>query len=304
MQILNATTQVKSVMTDRGDFITINPGEISRLIIASRNLIIGTMKLGTPSEIGIIISGSYEFDIAASITGSTPYIYSDLQEAKSKLLDPSIDYKANLNTAKVNHANEELIKQKDQRIEEYKKQIKDLESQIEDAKKTGEDNLVENQRKYKELEGRFVDVQKERDRIKSQLQEAQDQVSNLNENLNTVRKESSSNKNYYTKSQEMVDNLTSQLNAMTADRDKYKSEVEKIQGELDTLKSNQAQIVPPTESDEYKKLQSEYDNLKSNLKDASDTIENMKNKFNAACEKFRITTDENGEWIQLPADAE
>lgn len=302
MQILNATTQVKSVMTDRGDFITINPGEISRMIIASRNIVLGTMKLGTPQEIGIIVSGSYEFDIVSSITGSTPYVYSDLQEAKSKLLDPSIDYKANLNTSRINHANEEMIKMKDDEINSLKSKIKDLESKIDNAKKSSEDELVESQRKYKDLEGKFVEVQKERDRIKSQLNESQDQISNLNENLNNVRKESMSNKEYYTKSQEMVDNVTSQLKAMTDDRDAAKANAENLQKELDTLKANQAQVVPPTESDEYKKLQSENESLKSNLKDASDTIESMKAKFNSACEKFRITTDENGEWIQLPEE--
>jgi chromosome segregation ATPase len=298
MQILNATTQVKSVMTDRGDFITINPGEISKLIIASRNIIIGTMKLGTPSEVGIIISGSYEFEIASSITGSTPYIYTDLEEAKSKLLDPSIDYKSNLNTSKLNKANEELIRQNEEVINDLNNQIKKLKADLKDASSVNESQLVESERKYKDLESKFINVQTERDRLKSQLTESQDQVSNLTENLNSLRKEYSNNRSYYDEAQKTIDSLSAQLKVMTDEKSKLQSEVDDLKSNMESIESKPD--IPVTESEEYKKLQSENQDLKSNLKDATDTIEAMKSKFNSACEKFRITTDENGEWIQLP----
>lgn len=287
MIVLNATKQVKSLMTDRGDFINIEPGSESRLVIATRNMIIGAMKLGSPMEIGIIISGSYEFEIAKSITGSTPYLYTDVDEAKAKLLDPNIDYKQNINADKINYQSQEQIKEMTVEMEGLKSTIQELKNKLKTATESDESARVESERKYKDLEGKFIKVQEERDRIKSQLAESQDQVSNLTGNLNSIRKEYEDTKGYYAETQKVVDKLTAELKTAKDELASCKSESD----EIDVTKSK-----------EYIDLASEVSSLKDSLKEASETIDNMKLRFNACCEKFNITLDENGEWIQLPSD--
>lgn len=307
MLILNATTKVKSVMTDRGDMIQIMPGEVSRVIIASRNIVLSAMDLGSPSEVGIIISGSYEMDIAKSITGVVPYLYTDEAEAKSKLIDPSIEYKGNLNSSKVNLQNETIIKAKDKEIEALELKLKETKEELTAALKSDQ---------FKEdLESRIEDLSRilkttstERDRLASQMKDLEDQVETMTPKLAELRKENGTKIQDLAGANEMINTLSVELNELKAQLDsdivkdleeavKKLEEKEVTISELNSkVESLEEDLLKALNSSEAKEVQiKEYS---SSLKESTDLIDSMKDDFNTACMKFNITKDDNGEWIQ------
>lgn len=283
MQVLNATTKVKSIMTDRGNLITIKPGELSELIIASRNMIVSAMNLGEPKDIGIIIKGSYEMDVAKNITGAVPYLYTDEDEAKSKLLDPSIDYVGTLNASKVNMVNEEIIKKKDEEIEKLKTEVSDITSKLQDAVSSN-GIKAELEKRISDLEKLFKDVQTERDRLRTQLKDSQDQVEQLTKKSNELRETLGSKMQDLTGSSNMINKLT--------------EEIENLKSELKNKKSDSSKEIDQL-NDTIAEKDEQINKLKDNLKDSAETIESMKSEFNSACEKFKITKDDKGNWIQV-----
>lgn len=313
MLVLNATTKVKSVMTDRGDLIQIGPGEFSRIIIASRNIIISAMNLGSPTEIGIVITGSYEMDIAKSITGCIPYLYTDQDEAKAKLLKADVDYKGNLNASKINAANEELIRSKDEEISSLKTQLNDCKKELE--------SLLNSDQVRVELEKQVESITKnlkatvdERDRLKTQLQDSEDQIQSLTKTVNDLRSKSGSMTQDLAGANEMISKLTAQLDevknssATSVELEKVQDELLKVKQDYNTLEiesGNKDKKVDDllSQIDGWKVASDGKDNqikeLSEALSEASKTIDDMKAQFNEACSKFNITKDDEGNWIQI-----
>lgn len=306
MLILNATTKVKCVMTDNGSLVSIMPGEVSTLIIASRNLIIAAMELGSPQEVGIILSGSYELDIAKTITGSIPYLYTDEMEAKAKLLDASIDYKSNLNAGKVNAQNEELLKIKDQQIMDLKKQLVEAEDRIAKGSNSTTELKLEYNKKLASTESALEKAAVERDRFRNQLIESQDQVKDLTDKVNLLQAQNGKISQELSGAMNKISELTEQLDAPTAAEDnedlmKANQTIQELTETVDSLNSKLSSAKDEVKG--WKKGCEERDSkvkeLTNELTEASNIIDNMKSEFNKACEKFRITKDESGEWIQL-----
>ena len=267
MIILNATKVVKSIIADNGkDMITIAPGGQSPLIIASRNTIMSAIKLGTSKEIGIILNGSYELDIAKNLSGAVPYLYTDIDEAKAKLIDSSIDYKSNLNSTKVNAQNEEIIKAKEKEITDLKAQISIYLANIESLKADG--GLVkELERKIDTITADNKQAQLDRDRAKTQCQEYADKI----------------------------EELTNKVNALTTDNENKTAEAKELHKMVNKLskKIDAAEQV----SVESAAKDEQIDSLKASLQEATNMIESMRNDFNTACSKFGISRTEDGEWI-------
>ena len=305
MLVLNATTKVKSVMTDRGDLIQIGPGEFSRIIIASRNIIISAMNLGSPTEIGIVITGSYEMDIAKSITGCIPYLYTDQDEAKAKLLKADVDYKGNLNASKINAANEELIRSKDEEISSLKTQLNDCKKELE--------SLLNSDQVRVELEKQVESITKnlkatvdERDRLKTQLQDSEDQIQSLTKTVNDLRSKSGSMTQDLAGANEMISKLTAQLDevknssATSVELEKVQDELLKVKQDYNTLEiesGNKDKKIDDllSQIDGWKVASDGKDNqikeLSEALSEASKTIDDMKAQFNEACSKFNITKE-------------
>lgn len=313
MLVLNATTKVKSVMTDRGDLIQIGPGEFSRIIIASRNIIISAMNLGSPTEIGIIITGSYEMDIAKSITGCIPYLYTDQDEAKAKLLKADVDYKGNLNASKINAANEELIRSKDEEISSLKTQLNDCKKELESLLNSDQVR-VELEKQVESITKNLKTTVDERDRLKTQLQDSEDQIQSLTKTVNDLRSKSGSMTQDLAGANEMISKLTAQLDkvknssATSADLEKVQDELLKVKQDYNTLEiesSNKDKKIDDllSQIDGWKVASDGKDNqikeLSEALSEASKTIDDMKAQFNEACSKFNITKDDEGNWIQI-----
>ena len=313
MLVLNATTKVKSVMTDRGDLIQIGPGEFSRIIIASRNIIISAMNLGSPTEIGIIITGSYEMDIAKSITGCIPYLYTDQDEAKVKLLKADVDYKGNLNASKINAANEELIRSKDEEISSLKTQLNDCKKELESLLNSDQVR-VELEKQVESITKNLKTTVDERDRLKTQLQDSEDQIQSLTKTVNDLRSKSGSMTQDLAGANEMISKLTAQLDevknssATSADLEKVQDDLLKVKQDYNTLEiesSNKDKKIDDllSQIDGWKVASDGKDNqikeLSEALSEASKTIDDMKAQFNEACSKFNITKDDEGNWIQI-----
>lgn len=295
MIIVNATKVVKTIMTDKGSLVSIMPGECSTLMIASRNLIITAMNLGTPSEIGIVINGSYEMDIAKNITGSVPYLYTDIEDAKAKLLDPSIDYKSKLETVKISAEVEETINKKDEEIKSLKNIISEKDRMI--ANLEADTRSDELEAEVTKLTKENKDLISDKTRLASQVKELQDQITNQNDTLNNLRSENGT----------LVQEAAGQSDL-----------INKLNIRIKELENVGAQVTDPTESDEYKSLKSAYedelkksseleakvDSFRTSLNESATTIESMKTSFNAACAKFGLYLDDNGEWQQDASQVE
>lgn len=327
MQIINATKSVRSILADDGELITIKPGEVSKVFTASSNAIRAAINLGQPNEIGIILGGSWERDIAKTITASADYLYTDLEDAKSKLLDPNVDYSAKMK--------EDISSMKDMAKEiAYKEMIEKLNIEIRQLKSMNES--LSNNTELSALQDRFQDqinktneVEKERDNYKSQLTESQDQLSNLSKDHISLKKKFEENSNIMIESQKKIDELSRVIEELksNASNSVDDSEVEELkQNVADLYKENQdfkdkltkkdveihklaeqvedlniqlgKAIESPINGDELNKLKEENETLKSSLSDATQKIDLMVSEFNAACEKFNISKDDNGEWVQ------
>lgn len=262
MYILNATKSVKSVMADNGDLISVNPGEMSKLIIASRNLIIGAMNLGEPTEIGIILCGSYEMDLTRGIAGINAYVYTDPDEAKSKLMDPSIDYKANLNSQRVNIRMENEVARLEGELKDRDERIAGLKKEVQALKES--DELVSLRKSVADLELRARGDADAAKRLEAQLQEKDDRINELSLKLSEVRQD---------------------LGAKTQDLTAYVKSNADMSQELTRLRANKGES-------------KEVERLKGQLEEANELVEKVRSEFRGICKRFGIERDsESGEWV-------
>lgn len=310
MIIINATKIVKTILTSNGDIMTIEPGGKSELTVASGYLIRAAMKLGDPNEIGIVIDGSYEMQIASQITGSAPYLYTDINEAMHKLIDPNVDYTAKLDNSKNVLQLQDELAGKNAEIKKLQAEIGELNSRLTLAEAS--DLKADLEKQVRTLETEVKDLTSDKLRLQKQLEESQDQVAKNTETLNQIRQQVGEK-----------DQLISQLNAQIKDltskvennkSDEIVSELEAVTKENASLKESLAKWENDysiAEADHKKAIENYEEVAKklekseearqaalNNLKEAAETIDNMKTSFNAACEKFGIYLDDNGEWQQ------
>ena len=93
MRIINGTKRTINILTERGTVFSVAPGSKSDVTVASVNLIQSAINSGKPSEIGIVLSNSWELSVANQVSGGQPYYYTNEAEAVAKLIDPTVDYK-------------------------------------------------------------------------------------------------------------------------------------------------------------------------------------------------------------------
>lgn len=308
MLVLNATTRLMSFMNEKNDLIQVRPGQVSEVIIASAILIRNVIKSGTPSELGIIVQGSWEFDVARSISAAHDYLYTDLMEAKSKLIDPSIDYSGNLIAARINNSNAIELTKKNEEIKALKTEIQNLKSQISTGSSESQvvrDNL---DKKLAKLGDEFQKVQTERDRLQVQLNESQDSVKDLTEKLNISRNQLGTAQSELKSSSDMIDKLSNEIEAMKSEslmNESADEEIAKLRSELAVLEQSKAEFDFQIESKDKEikdwdalcqRKDAEIKDLKLSLKEASSQIESMKVEFNKACEIANLQRDDDGNW--------
>jgi hypothetical protein len=95
MKILNAIRMDLSIVDDSGELINIPPGQLSKSFIGSAKIVLSAIELGYVHEIGIILESQDDFDEAVKVPLAIPYLYSNENEAISKLIDKNIDYTKN-----------------------------------------------------------------------------------------------------------------------------------------------------------------------------------------------------------------
>lgn len=309
MFILNASTTVKSIMQSNGQLISIEPGKVSQIIIASRNVIISAIKMGSPDEVGLILNGSFEVEVAKTITAAIPYLYTDIDEAKAKLLKADVDYKGNLNAAKINLATEAELKKKDEEIKKLTAQVKDLIDQLANANDLNKIK-TDLQTRLEDAESNLVKVKSANTKLDTQLKDSQDSIESLTNKCNDLQKSNGSMSQELIGLNKAVEDLTAEKKQLTDELDILKSnssssieDADKLQKQIEDLTSKLEDSVKAeaAANDKVTALNKSNEELKSNLEDASKTIDNMKSEFNKACEKFQITKDEDGNWIQLNA---
>jgi len=337
MQIINATTRIKSIMADNGQSIQLMPGKVSEVFLASKQLILAAIKLGTPKEIGIVTGGSYEFEIAKSITAAAPYLYNDLNEAKAKLIDPSIDYSAKRaatadmlvkqqlidRTAELNKANEELAKLKKQLESESNNELISKLNNIIAEKTTQSDTLS---KRITELENQLKKANENEQALRLEVSELNSKYSTATSTLEALRKdfadEVAKKEEYKNEldslpSTESIGKLQNSLIEAQEALELKKKEVKQLEEEIksfpdkasilanqDKITDLEAKLAEAQVNLDQAKMDAaakdeKLEQLKTALGETLKANEDMKNSFNEACAKFNITKDAEGEWIQL-----
>lgn len=260
---------------DRGDIMTVLPGEISQLFIATKNAIKGVMAFGTPDEVGIILGGTYEQSISQTITGCAPYCYMSEDEAKAKLIDPTIDYKGALESAQVTSLKSESV--------ELQKQIEAKDALI----KKLEDQIKKDQEEIKKASSNEITDLKLKEALKQNESDAA--------TITSLTSELDGYKSNYESLKVQVDTLTTEKSALNEKISVLTKELKSRSDELELLsKKLQSDSLIKSELAEKEEL---IDKLKASLKESSDRIDQMRDLFNNACEKFNLKLDENGEWV-------
>jgi chromosome segregation ATPase len=310
MIIINATKIVKTILTSNGDIMTIEPGGKSELTVASGYLIRAAMKLGDPNEIGIVIDGSYEMQIASQITGSAPYLYTDINEAMHKLIDPNVDYTAKLDNSKNVLQLQDELAGKNAEIKKLQAEIGELNSRLTLAEAS--DLKADLEKQVRTLETEVKDLTSDKLRLQKQLEESQDQVAKNTETLNQIRQQVGEKDQLISQLNAQIKDLTSkvennksdeivaELEAVTKENASLKESLAKWENDYSIAEADHKKAIEDYE-EVAKKLEKSEEARQaalSNLKEAAETIDNMKTSFNAACEKFGLYLDDNGEWQQ------
>jgi chromosome segregation ATPase len=268
-------------MMDRGDILTILPGTISNAFVATRNVILATINAGTSSEIGIILGGTWEQSIANQISGGQPYYYCSEDEAKAKLIDPTIDYSEPIKNNQVESMRLEL-KEFEDKISELRKiiqdkddVIKDLNEKLQESNDNKFDKIKLNEA-IKQLSDYEVQVKK----LTSELEGEKSNSNNLKETIDKLNLEKSS--------------LNNRLEVTSIELNNSKLKVKELEDSLSQESDNSQHTL-----DQLSTVKLELDKTKKALSDLVDKTEEMKKTFNGVCEKFNIQYTESGEWIQV-----
>jgi chromosome segregation ATPase len=269
MQILNATKVVKSILTPQNQLISIQPGQLSEPTIASSALIGAAIKLGTEKEIGIILTTSYEMEQARKVSASIPYLYTEVEEAKSKLLDPSIDYLGTINATRVNMEKDKIIEDKNQQIATLESEVKDLKEQL--RINSGEALKSELEAKLAKLDAEYKSLMIESQRKDTRIKEYEDQINDLNSSLNKVRAD--------------LGNASQNIPVMQKQLDENDKTITSLRDEVAATKSS------------LYHAEEELGKTREALTESVNKIEEMKSTFNSICAQFGIKRAEDGTFV-------
>lgn len=87
MQVFNAKRSTLTIPLDNGELIQVRPGECSRPFVGTASILMSVVNTGSPAEIGVIVSSSYELDLIRQVSASMEYLYQSESDARAKLLE-------------------------------------------------------------------------------------------------------------------------------------------------------------------------------------------------------------------------
>lgn len=313
MRILNASNHVISVMVDNGALITILPGRLSQVMIASTNIIQAAINsVKSNSQLGIIIGSSIELDIARKITGSIPFIYQSEKEAMKRLLGvDSVDElqsKPSLNPYQLEYEKKcleftELSSAYDQLKMSFDSRVSsDIELEnLKDEKAKLSADLTSERTKGKGLLMEFNALESELKDSKTKLSKTQDSIrtyeASFNELLGENKRLAELNKSLEIK----VEELTSTVKETSSESDpqltELQSENSKLKEELANVNKNYTELSLIGEQ-----AVSKIEELTSKLTESDSQIETMREKFNSILNSFNIKVNESGELYQDSED--
>jgi chromosome segregation ATPase len=130
MLILNAKNSTLTFQLDNGSLMKIKPGEVSQPFVPSLFQIQAILAMGTPDQIGIVLSSSYEMDLLRQMNGSMAYLKSSVQVARDELLNgkkiESPEVNVNIEAEKLKAEMDD----KDKEIKVLQDRVKELETQL------------------------------------------------------------------------------------------------------------------------------------------------------------------------------
>lgn len=244
MKVLNASRRTISLMMDNGQILNVAPGELTEMFIASRGAIIAAMNAGSMTEIGIILGGTYEQGISQSVTGCQPYCYLSETEAKARLLDPTIDYKAPMEQMQSSNLKAEILDLQNQLsdrikdIEILKNKLADSESEIKSLKSDSTTNLqirelMDKEKTYKEqitklqstnegLQTNYDDMKSNCDKLIIEKDALEGKVKTLSSELNDMADTEHKLKNSLKAAEDRIESMKDLFNKAC---DKFKLEL-------------------------------------------------------------------------------
>jgi DNA repair exonuclease SbcCD ATPase subunit len=268
MQILNAKASTLVFKLDNGQVMQVQTGQTSQPFLASIYQIQSIINLGTPEEIGIIISSSYELDLMRQLNGSIAYLHNSEAEARKRLLEGKSAEEAAI-PAEVNVEAEKMkaeLNDKNKEIKVLQDKIKELESQLEASPavelrnqlKVANEELVKTKSTYQELYEKYEQLnttlsEKEKELKQVQMDKAQaDQmlVEANNKLTSAVTSENEKVNDLNTKLQEAetrikeLEGATPQVVGVPQEtHDATLAELETAKNEITQLKEDGAKIV-------------------------------------------------------------
>lgn len=304
MKVLNATNRTISIMLDNGELMSIQPRQFSGTVIASKAIILSAIRAGNEKELGIVVSSSYELDIARQITGAVPFVYHSDREAEAKLLGDLPEEEklpeSNLNPLQITV--DKLIIERD----DLKKERDGL---VEDKKKLeGEVALLKTDAESSDHGRKIADLEKQLEVQSTRIQGLENDIKDKD-----IQIESLTDKN---------NKLTGEVTKLTSTNESLGKQVGELKLELEVKaeeleKAKQAQSSGGASEDEVQGYKDQInqlegkvsgleatigenntliDELKTEGKSAVETIESMRSDFNGACKKFGLYK-KDGVWF-------
>lgn len=295
MKIVNGSEQVLMLPLG-GQMMTILPKNVSSDIVASKSLVLAAITTNTPENIGLVTYSAAELQVINSVTGSSPYLYQNLEDAVSKLIPEGIQP---IVETRVLDGGEAVIqsvvkvndKTSDLEFEELSKlksaykfstdKITELESQIEKITKENQD--LSNKLKESELTSKNQsidadlvkksgDLEKTRAKLESLLQDEQGKSAELTSKLDEASK-------LIIEKNKKIEELSSYAN-LKEELDKLKDQNQNL---ISDLKESSDKITELSKSsvnpDELDKAKRDTDNYKAIL---AKTVETNKLVWNGA----------------------
>lgn len=87
MKILNAKNQNLVFKLDNGSILVVKPGEVSAPFIGTKILLNCVINAGSPQEVGIIVTNSYELQLLQQLPAGYQYLHQSEEVAKAALLE-------------------------------------------------------------------------------------------------------------------------------------------------------------------------------------------------------------------------
>jgi hypothetical protein len=197
MKIVNGTMSVISLMTDNRELISIKPGEVSGLFIATKQIIFAAMSSGPKEMIGFVINGSYESDLINQIPGAIQYAYYTEEEAVSKLIDKNKSYKPKRALASDSALLE--IQKKDDEINSLKEELRASNVKLDELKTSCEKTINEKTAEVETAGIKYTQLELSTKSMVADIKAERDLNNKLKEDINKLKTELDQTKNFEVK---------------------------------------------------------------------------------------------------------